>query len=176
MFEFAIRRATQRDFAVIMRLMHALLGEMYALNRAALFDQGEAWRDFEMRLWQALPRESHDAEGQAGAPDHLLEIADHSGSDVIPIGLIEASVLCPVPRYRLESTLQIHAVYVLADYRCHGVGTALLHSALAWGRQNHCQQAQLSVLPHNPARRLYQALGFTIAGVVLRHDLTGLPV
>lgn len=176
MFEFAIRRATQRDFAVIMRLMHALLGELSALNRAALFDQGEAWRDFEMRLWRALPCASHDAEPYAGAPDHLLEIADLSGSEVIPIGVIEAGILCPVPIYRLVPTLQIHAVYVLASYRRCGVGTALLQSALAWGRQNHCRQAQLSVLPHNPARRLYQALGFTVDGVVLRHDLTGLPV
>lgn len=180
MFDFQLRRAAPHDFATVIRLIQALLGEMYTLNSAAMFDQGEAWRDFEVRLWRSLQSKEHaeDAEPCAAgrlSAEHLLELADTSSQAALTIGVIEASVLCPVPIFRLARTLHIHAVYVLPGYRCRGVGTALLQSALAWGRQNRCQQAQLSVLPHNPARRLYQALGFTVDGVMLRQDLTCLP-
>ena len=33
-------------------------------------------------------------------------------------------------------------------------------------------ELELSVLPHNPARRLYQALGFTMFGLEMRKDMT----
>jgi ribosomal protein S18 acetylase RimI-like enzyme len=171
-FDFQIRRATQHDFATIIRLVHALLGEMYALSSKALTDQGEAWQDFETRILQTLNRTEHGDNAYPCGADHLLEIADTIVGEVLPIGLIEASVLPPTPIFRPLRTLHIHAVYVLPHYRRRGVGTALLHAALGWGQQRDCRQAQLSVLPRNPARQLYQALGFNVCGLEMRKEIT----
>jgi ribosomal protein S18 acetylase RimI-like enzyme len=171
-FDFQIRRATHHDFATIIRFVHTLLSEMYALSRRELSDHSEAWRDFESRVLQALNRGENDEYPYPCAADHLLEIAEMIGSDVLPIGLIEASSLHPTPIFRPVQTLCIHALYVLPPYRRRGVGTALLRAAIEWGQQHGCLQAQLSVMPHNPARRLYQKLGFTVYGLEMRKEMT----
>lgn len=177
MFDYQIRRATQHDFATIIRLVHALLGEMYALRSTALSDQGEAWLDFEGRILQTLSCAEDNVSRYPCAAGryiahHLLEIAELIGEAVLPIGLIEASSLQPTPIFRPVRTLYIHALYVLPHYRRRGVGTALLCAAIEWGQQRGCRQAQLSVLPHNPARRVYQTLGFTVRGLEMCQELT----
>ena len=173
MFDFQLRRATRHDFATLIRLIHALLGEMYALSSKALTDQGEAWQDFETRILQTLNCEEHGEYAYPCTTDHLLELADLIGGEVLSIGLIEASILPPTPIFRPLRTLHIHAVYVLPRYRRRGVGTALLRAALDWGQPQGCCQAQLSVLPRNPARRLYQELGFNVNGLEMRKEMTG---
>ncbi len=172
MLDFQIRRATQHDFATIIRLVHALLGEMYALSSTAITDQGEAWQDFETRILQTLNHEEHGAYAYPCAADHLLDLAETIGGAGLPVGLIEASILQPAPILRPVQTLHIDAVYVVPPYRRCGVGTALLRAAIDWGRQRHCRRAQLSVLPHNPARRLYRQLGFQMLGLEMHKDMT----
>jgi ribosomal protein S18 acetylase RimI-like enzyme len=170
-FNFQLRLATAHDFATIIRFVQAMLSEMYALSRRELSDQSVAWLDFESRVLQAL---STNVSGQCSYPcsaDHLLEIAELIGGEALPIGLIEANILHPTPIFRPEQTLHIHAVYVLPHYRRRGAGTALLRATLDWGQQQQCLRAQLSVLPHNPARRLYQELGFTVDGLEMRLDM-----
>ncbi len=172
MFEFQLRQAAQHDFATIIRFVHAMLSEMYALGNRGLSDHTEAWLNFESRVLQSLSCDEDGAHAYPCAADHLLELAETNGGEVLPVGLVEASILHPVPLYRLVQTLHIHALYVLPAYRRRGVGTALLQAAIAWGQQRHCLRVELSVLPHNPARRLYQALGFSTFGVEMRKDMT----
>ncbi len=172
MFNFQLRLATPHDFATIIRFVHAMLSEMDALSRRELSDQSVAWLDFESRVLQTLSSNADDQHAYPCAADHLLEIAEMIGDEVLPIGLIEASILRPAPIFRPEQTLHIHAVYVLPHYRRRGVGTALLRATLDWGRQQHCLRAQLSVLSHNPARRLYQALGFNAFGLEMSREIT----
>ena len=172
MFNFQLRPATQYDFATIIRFVHAMLSEMYALGNRELSDHTEAWLDFESRVLQSLSCDEDGSHTYPCAADHLLEIAETIGGEVLPIGLLEASILHPAPIFRPVQTLHIHALYVLPAYRRRGVGTALLRAAIAWGQQHHCLRAELSVLPHNPARRLYQALGFSIFGLEMRKEMT----
>ncbi len=170
-FDFQLRRATQHDFSIIVRFVQAMLCEMYALNSRTLSDHTEAWLDFERRILQTLSGNETGEHTYPCTADHLLEISEVRASDVLPIGLIEASILRPALNFRPVQTLYIHALYVLPHYRRRGVGTALLRAAIAWGQQ-HCLRAQLSVLPHNPARRLYQALGFSLFGLEMRKEMT----
>ena len=172
MFDFQIRHAAQHDFATVIRFVHAMLSEMYALSDRALSDHTEAWLDFESRILQSLSCDESGVHAYPCAADHLLEVAETIGGEVLSIGLIEASILHPAPPFRPVQTLHIHALYVLPAYRRRGVGTALLRAALNWGQLRHCRRAQLSALPHNPARRLYQALGFSIFGLEMRKDMT----
>jgi ribosomal protein S18 acetylase RimI-like enzyme len=149
-----------------------MLCEMYALGNRELSDLTEAWLDFESRVLQSLSCDENGVCAYPCAADHLLEIAETAGSEAAPIGLIDASILHPAPIFRPVQTLHIHALYVLPPYRRRGVGTALLRAALKWGQQRHCRRAQLSVLPNNPARRLYQALGFSVFGLEMRKEMT----
>ena len=172
MFNFQLRPATQHDFATIIRFVHAMLSEMYALGSRELTDHTEAWLDFESRILQSLGCDENGVHAYPCAANHLLEIAETFGGEAVPIGLIDASILHPTPTFRPVQTLHIHAVYVVPRYRRRGVGTALLRAAIDWGQQYGCLQAQLSVLPHNPARRLYRALGFSVFGLEMRKDMT----
>jgi ribosomal protein S18 acetylase RimI-like enzyme len=172
MFDFQLRRATRHDFATIIRFVHAMLSEMGALRSREHFDRSEAWLGFESRVLQALSCDENGDPSYPCAADHLLEIANTIGGEALSIGLIEASILQPAPIFRPLRTLHIHAVYVLPRYRRRGVGTVLLRTAINWGQQHDCLQAQLSVLPHNPARRLYQELGFTACGLEMRKEMT----
>ncbi|NTU65178.1 MAG: GNAT family N-acetyltransferase [Chloroflexi bacterium] len=173
MSDFQLRLATQHDFAIIIRFVHAMLSEMYALSSKAISDQGEAWLDFESRILQTLSCNEDGVSRYPCAADHLIEIAEMIGNEVLPIGLIEAGILHPVPIFRPVQTLCINSLYVLPQYRRRGVGTALLRAALDWGQHHGCLRAQLSVLPHNPARQLYQALGFNVYGLEMRKEMVG---
>ncbi len=172
MFDFQIRHATPYDFATIIRFVQAMLSEMYALGKRELSDYTEAWLDFESRVLQALSCGKNGDPTYLCTVDQLLELAEASEETRQPIGLIEAGILRPAPIFRPVQTLYIHALYVLPRYRRRGVGTALLRAAIAWGQQQHCLRAQLSVLPRNPARRLYQALGFSVSGLEMRKEMT----
>jgi GNAT superfamily N-acetyltransferase len=171
-FDFRIRHAAQHDFAIIIRFVHAMLREMYALGNQGLSDHTEAWLNFESRVLQSLSCDEDGARTYPCAADHLINLAETNRGEILPVGLLDANILYPAPIYRLVQTLHIHALYVLPAYRRRGVGTALLHAAIAWGQQHHCLRAELSVLPHNPARRLYQALGFSAFGLEMRKDMT----
>jgi GNAT superfamily N-acetyltransferase len=174
MDDFRLRPAAQLDFTTIIRFVQAMLSEMYTLSSCNLADHAEAWLDFEARILQTLSRAEHGEEAYPCAADHRVEIAETSGGGRLPIGLIETSILRPTPIFRPAQTLQIHALYVLPRYRRRGVGTALLRSAIDWGQHHSCRLAQLSVLPHSPARQLYQKLGFCALGLEMRKELLSL--
>lgn len=55
------------------------------------------------------------------------------------------------------------SVAVLPDCRGKGIGTMLLTKLLQTA-SIHCSAFSLSVAPDNPARRLYQRLGFEVVG------------
>ncbi|GGO53478.1 N-acetyltransferase [Streptomyces daqingensis] len=62
---------------------------------------------------------------------------------------------------------QIQGLVVDTAARRRGVGRALLEAACARAREEGARRITLRVLEHNaPARRLYEAAGFTVEGVL----------
>ena len=56
--------------------------------------------------------------------------------------------------------LFVSHVYVKHKFRCHGIGSALMKAAIAFGKKNK-KTVSLSVNPRNPiAISLYRKLGF----------------
>ncbi len=60
---------------------------------------------------------------------------------------------------RKPKTLLLMDIALLPEYRCQGVGTAILRDRMDEARQAH-QTLLLHVETFNPARRLYERLGF----------------
>ena len=53
---------------------------------------------------------------------------------------------------------------VAADARGHGIGSVLMRRLLEAARAQRVPRVSLSVEPDNPARRVYEALGFELVG------------
>jgi ribosomal-protein-alanine N-acetyltransferase len=68
--------------------------------------------------------------------------------------------------WRIVDELHINNLAVLPEYRRSGVATALLRRVLGDGARLGAARATLEVRQSNdPARSLYERLGFTVAGV-----------
>jgi N-acetylglutamate synthase len=61
--------------------------------------------------------------------------------------------------------LGVYAMAVAPEARRRGLGRRVLRALLAWGREQGCERAYLVVVERNaPARSLYEAEGFRVAG------------
>lgn len=77
--------------------------------------------------------------------------------------------------HRGETEIRILDIALLPLYRSQGIGGFCLRSVLAEARQLGAT-VRLSVETHNPARRLYERLGFVAAGAdPLRLEMQWLP-
>ena len=76
------------------------------------------------------------------------------------MGFTKARILTIGLVFEPKKILHIHSVYVLQSHRRKGVGLALIEALLKWGREHSCIEAELDTLIENPARTLYQTLGF----------------
>jgi len=82
-------------------------------------------------------------------------VAEHAGTMV---GMITAS-----ERYYTSwagCTLYIQDIYVEPDWRGHGIGAALLGCVAALALERRAPLVELTVREENPARRLYDRVGF----------------
>jgi len=74
-----------------------------------------------------------------------------------------------------ESYLFIESIAILPDYQCQGIGTQLARQLIGRAEQRRIP-IRLSVLKVNPARRLYERLGFCLTGGdEFRHYMERLP-
>jgi ribosomal protein S18 acetylase RimI-like enzyme len=73
----------------------------------------------------------------------------------------------PTPLAANAHVRQIQGLAVLDEARGHGVGRALVRAAVEETRRQGANRITLRVLGHNtPARKLYEAEGFTVEGVL----------
>lgn len=80
------------------------------------------------------------------------DIVGHLGLEVAPYGVAQLGM------------------YVAAEWRGRGVGSALVHAAVGTARLMGAHKLSLQVWPHNhAARRLYRRHGFTEEGRLRRH-------
>lgn len=97
-----------------------------------------------------------------GRTDDLGFVALAEGK---PVGAVWLRLFTPDQRgfgYVDETTPEL-SIALLPDYRGRGIGTKLLTHLLDH-IQPHYDAVCLSVSPDNPAKRLYQRLGFDVIG------------
>ncbi|HET7237193.1 MAG TPA: GNAT family N-acetyltransferase [Actinomycetota bacterium] len=62
-------------------------------------------------------------------------------------------------------------MFVTAEHRGRGVGTALMEEAMAWARRHGVERVELTVYPNNEAAlALYRRFGFEREGVLVRRS------
>lgn len=94
------------------------------------------------------------------ADGHAYSVADLIGTEMVSVGLVEAQSVSADPVFEPMRVLHISAVHVPCPQRGRGIGRTLIKAALDWGPDSGCTQTELKVLTENPARSLYEALGF----------------
>ena len=137
-------------------------------------DQSTLWDWLHIALWDPppappRPREVLEDPGVRiyaedwGRPTDIGLVAVYEGADagacwmrVLPVGVGLASLDASTPQL---------GIGLWPAFQRRGIGRALMQAALeaAW-RAGHTQVA-LTVHPENPARRLYSACGFELAGL-----------
>jgi ribosomal protein S18 acetylase RimI-like enzyme len=95
-----------------------------------------------------------------GRPDHIYLIASQGSPVQTTAGLVAAYINPLEDIFAAKTRLHLSTVYTLPEVRRQGVARRLIEVVLAWGRQMKVDEADLNVLAANPARRLYEGLGF----------------
>lgn len=143
-----IRQASPKDIPTVAQFLRAMVEEMASLGGHPTAKDDATWTRIEQGIAEALE-----------SCDHLCLLAELTDIGT-PIGLVEARVLAIAPVFKPTPMLHIHALYVIESYRRAGTGQALLEAALVWGREKGCTEVELNVLINNPARALYEKMGF----------------
>ena len=155
-----LRKATIRDIDSVVDLIEAMLQDMASYGGHALNEMSEIRLQLRTHFTDASERD-----------DHIFLLAVPQGAEEDPVGVVEASVVCPHEVFQPKSALHIHSIYVAPSYRGEGVGRKLLEAALEWGRGKGCAEAELNVLAGNPARKLYEDAGFDVFELEMRLGL-----
>ncbi|QNP73108.1 GNAT family N-acetyltransferase [Streptomyces roseirectus] len=114
------------------------------------------------RLHAVMPRPAPDApffDDRHHPDDHLIATLDG-----VLVGYLR---LVPAPLAVSAHVRQIQGLAVADEARGAGVGRALIRAALTKARGDGARRVTLRVLGHNtPARKLYEAEGFVVEGVL----------
>lgn len=93
-------------------------------------------------------------------PEYLYLIAGCDSPVQTTVG-IAAAYIEPLDRIFVAKThLHLSAIYTIPNARRQGIARQLIQKVLEWGHRMGAVEADLNVLVTNPARRLYEELGF----------------
>ena len=87
--------------------------------------------------------------------------AAHFDPDLIQIVVVNGRDVGQLSVMDDENGVQISGVYILPEFQNQGLGTTILGDVIEEARKGR-QPASLQVLKVNPARRLYERLGFVV--------------
>lgn len=155
-----IRRAVAADLPALGRLGASLMRQHYDFDRLRFLppgdkpEQGYAWF-----LGTQLDRE-----------DATIFVADERGT---VIGYAYAAVEPLSWKDLRDECGVVHDLVVDGNAQHHGVGTALMQSALAWMRTRGLARVVLSTSPRNErAQRLFDRLGFRRTMIEMTRELS----
>jgi len=152
-----IREATPQDIDSVVSFVQAMLHAMVSYGGHPLDDDDQIDQRFRVHFTQSLQRE-----------DRVFLVAVQAGEAENPVGIVEASIVEPHEVFQSKLVLHIHSIYVEPNHRREGIGQGLLRAVLEWGREKGCVEAELNTLVGNPARRLYERVGFEVFKLEMR--------
>lgn len=116
--------------------------------------------------WRAVGEE---IAGDLFAQHVRYVVAETAAGD--PVGIAGAKVITLGGAFAAARLAHVSAVYVVPSHRRSGLGTRLLEHLLAWGREAGCERCSLNALVGNPARALYERLGFSAFEIAMVRPL-----
>lgn len=156
----SIREALPEDAPVVTRFIRLMLKEVASIGGHKVAKADEEWKRIQGMIEDGI-----------NSKDHVYLLADVGDPPQTPIGVVEAQIVTLGDVFEPKKTLHIRSVYVLGNHRRKGVAKALLRSVLDWGKSVGCVEANLNVLSRNPARALYEKLGFHMFGIKMVREL-----
>lgn len=152
-----VRPAAAADFEAWFALFEAVAAEGRWLGSEAPLDRA-ARREFFDRL----------ARTETTAPG-ACDSAPQPGDAAILMAEVDGTLAGAISLQLTRGVVDL-GMFVAADRRGAGVGTALVEAAVAWAREVGAHKVALAVWPHNhPARALYAKFGFVTEGRRRRH-------
>ena len=140
--ELRSSEASDRDFLL------AVYAETRAEELAAV-----PWSNEERAAFLAFQFNAQDSYYRATYPDGRFLVVLASGE---PAGRLYLA--------RADGELRVIDIALLPEYRGRGIGSALMAAVIARAEQEG-RSVTLHVEPWNPARRLYERLGFESEGI-----------
>jgi GNAT superfamily N-acetyltransferase len=160
MTAISIREALPEDAPVVTRFIRLMLEETASMGGHRVAKADEEWKRIQGMIEDGI-----------NSKDHVYLLADVGDPPQIPIGVVEAQIVTLGDVFEPKKVLHIRSVYVLDNHRRKGIARALLRAVLDWGRSVGCAEAGLNVLSRNPARTLYEKLGFRTFGIKMVRKL-----
>jgi len=137
-----------------------MLADMAAVGGHPIATHPEPWTRTEAEIQDSLQK-----------PEHVHLLAETTGTEPGTIGWTLARTTERDPLFEPARVLHISALYVLPPCRRRGIGRALLEAVIEWGHSVGCVEAELNVLVDNPARSLYESLGFNAFEIEMTRKL-----
>lgn len=130
---------------------HAFLVDLYASVREPELAQ-VPWDEATKRAFVEQQFSAQDAHYRANYPGATLDVVEVNGE---PAGRLYV--------HRGPSDIRVMDIALAPGFRGRGIGTALLH-ALIREAEDSGRRLSIHVEMNNPARKLYERLGFQPAG------------
>jgi GNAT superfamily N-acetyltransferase len=148
MKDVSIRVAKSDEARFIVQMIRHMVEDMARYGGHAVATDDAAWE----KILESLTTELR-------GPTTKYVIAERSNGD--QIGVAGAELLMLRGAFLPKNTLHISVLYVFPEFRGCGVGGKLLTTLLDWGRDEGIEECGLNVLSKNPAKSLYERLGFS---------------
>jgi ribosomal protein S18 acetylase RimI-like enzyme len=158
MKNITIREARSDEARFIVGMIRLMVEDMANYGGHAAATDDTAWE----KLLESLAAELQ-------GPTAKFAIAERSNGDRIGVAGAELQALHGA--FAPKKTLHISVVYVSPQFRGCGIGGKLVTTLLDWGRNEGIEECDLHVLNKNPAKSLYEKLGFSTVEVKMVRSL-----
>ncbi len=144
-----IRLANFEDAALIAGLIRSMVEEMARYGGHAV--------DGSPQVWSSM---AEQVKANLANPDCLYLLAASDPPAQAILGLAAGQIVMLEGPFLPKCRLHLSVVYTVPTARRRGLARRLVEEALVWGQRMGALEADLNVLAGNPARRLYQQIGF----------------
>ena len=160
MGEIIVRKAAPQEAPVITAFLRKMVNAIAAVGAPVPVHDEKKWQDIQVNIKAAI---EHD--------ERIYLLAEQCGEEKKPVGFIVASIFSLPVVYEPKKILHVHSLYVVDSERRKGIATQMLKGMLAYGKEKKCTEAELDTLVANPARGLFENLGFAVSEHNMRKPL-----
>lgn len=163
--QIEIRRGKAADAKLITDLIREMVIEMALHGGHAVNHSPAVWSSME-----AIVRDN------CACQEYLYLIASQESPVPMTVGMAAAHIEPLENIFAAKNRLHLSTVYTITNARRQGVARQLIQNILEWGQRMNAEEADLNVLAANPARQLYEKLGFEPREISLVKKLRSDPI